>query len=255
MQWIEEEIQTAIDSWKRENGGEDYWREPLTAVASAVDPLFDRLKSVVDPEHCVPADLVPGAKSVIVFFLPFEHWVGRENDRSGHFAARSWAQAYVTTNKLIAAVNLHLQDRIRKAGYEAATTPATHNFDEKKLISRWSHKHVAYIAGLGTFGANHLFITRAGCCGRLGSVATTMELPPSQRPAGEYCLHKNGQRCLKCISKCVYGALREDSYDRQLCYRQCLENDAHYSDMPLVDVCGKCGANVPCSFKIPVREA
>lgn len=28
-------------------------------------------------------------------------------------------------------------------------------------------------------------------------------------------------------------------------------NDAHFSDLPLVDVCGKCACEVPCSHKIP----
>jgi hypothetical protein len=47
------------------------------------------------------------------------------------------------------------------------------------------------------------------------------------------------------------GALFETRFDRQACYRQCLANDAHYSDLPLVDVCGKCASQVPCSHEIP----
>jgi len=139
-------------------------------------------------------------------------------------------------------------------GFDASTTPATHNFDEKKLVSRWSHKHLGYIAGLGTFGTHHLLITRAGCCGRLGSLVTSMALPPSSRPQEEWCLHKQGRRCSACLSKCVYGALGESTFDRRACYRQCLENDAHYTDLPLVDVCGKCGCNVPCSYGIPTEK-
>jgi epoxyqueuosine reductase len=251
LEWVENEIQAAISHWKRENGDMDLWRRPLAAIASANDPLIPRLKQVVDPEHATAFDLLASAKSVVVFFVPFHRWIGEENSRSGFHAAHSWAESYVATNRLIAAINQHLEDCLKKAGFEAATTPATHNFDEEKLVSRWSHKHLACIAGLGTFGRHHLLITPAGCCGRLGSLVTSMDLPPSSRPPEEWCLHKKGRKCLACISKCVYGALREDVFDRHACYRQCLANDAHYSDLPLVDVCGKCGCDVPCSYGIP----
>lgn len=255
MEWIENEIQSTISRWKSDNGDMDFWRRPLAGVASANDPLIDRLRLVVDSEHATAFDLLASAKSVIVFFVPFHRWVGRENDRSGFHAARSWAESYTATNSLIGAINQHLKDRLEMEGFEASTTPATHNFDEKKLVSRWSHKHLAYIAGLGTFGIHHLIITQAGCCGRLGSLVTSMALPPSSRPQKEWCLHKQGRRCLACLSKCTYGALRENAYDRRACYRQCLENDALYSDLALVDVCGKCGCNVPCSYGIPMEKS
>ncbi len=249
--WLESEIQSAISLWKEEHDCADYWRRPLAAVASAHDPLLRKLRLIVDPEHALPEELLPSARSVIVFFIPFQKWVGEENGRSDPFAARSWAEAYVTTNLLIADINLHLRDCLARTGHQCATTPATHNFDEEKLISKWSHKHLAYIAGLGTFGSNCLLITRSGCCGRLGSLVTTMELDPTSRPREEWCLLKAGRRCSACFTRCTFGALGEDSFDRHACYRQCLVNDKHYSDLPLVDVCGKCGCAVPCSYGIP----
>ena len=103
MEWIENEIQSAISGWKRDNGHVDFWRRPLAAVASANDPLIGRLKQVVDPEHATAFDLLASARSVIVFFLPFHRRIGEENDRSGLYAARSWAESYTTTNGLIAA--------------------------------------------------------------------------------------------------------------------------------------------------------
>ena len=251
-EWLENEIQTEIFRWKRDHGNMDFWRRPLVGIASASDPLIGGLKLVVDSEHATAFDILTSARSVIVFFLPFQRWIGGKNDRSGTYAARIWAESYVAGNQLIAAINLHLKQCLESAGFKASTTPATHNFDEKKLVSRWSHKHLAYIAGLGKFGSHHLLITQAGCCGRLGSLVTTMELPPSIRSQEELCLAKRGFNCSACISKCTCGALQENIFDRRACYRQCLLNDAHYSDLPLVDVCGKCSCNVPCSYGIPV---
>ena len=251
LEWLEREIQAAVFRYRESRGCADYWRSPLVAVAGADDPLIGELPRIGDPEHSAPRDLLASARSVIVFFIPFQKWVGEENDASGFFAAQSWAESYVATNDCIAAVNLHIEDCLRQAGHLAATTPATHNFDEKKLISKWSHKHLAYAAGLGTFGQNRLLITEAGCCGRLGSLVTSMDLPPSRRPPREFCLLKAGRRCSACVSKCVYGALGEDGFDRHACYRQLLANDAYYSDLPLVDVCGKCACGVPCSYGVP----
>jgi epoxyqueuosine reductase len=253
--WLRDEIQGAIGDWCEEKRSENYWRGPLVAVASANDPLFGELRRVVDPNHAMPEDILPGARSVIIFFLPFQQWLGKENDAAGSHAARCWAESYVATNQLIQAVNDQLRRRLEEAGYRAAITPATHNFDEEKLISQWSHKHLAYIAGLGTFGRNHLLITAAGCCGRLGSLATSMPLPPTPRPAEEWCLEKAGTECSACVSKCSYEALFENRYDRRKCYEQCLINDRYYADLPLVDVCGKCACEAPCSYRNPTSGA
>jgi epoxyqueuosine reductase len=249
--WLLEEMTRFITDWTKRTGAENYWLDPLVAVASAKDPMLYQLRRVVDPEHAMPVEIMPEAQAVIVFFLPFRRWLGEENDRQKNLAARSWAESYVTTNRLIRAVNQHLKGILEAMGYLAETTPPTHNFDLEKLVSRWSHKHLAYIAGLGTFGHHHLLITPAGCCGRLGSLVTSMPIAATKRPTEEWCLLKAGHTCLACVSKCRFDALHKSRFNRQVCYQQCLKTDAHYSDLPLVDVCGKCACEVPCSYQIP----
>ncbi len=249
--WVSATIRASIDRQRAETGDPDIWRDPLVAVADARDPLFAVLQRVVDPSHGLPTDLLPTARSVLVFFLPFRRGLGQENARAGEMAARSWAQAYVMTNLLIRSISLDLQAAIESRGHQAFPTPATHNFDEQKLVSGWSHKHVGYIAGLGTFGSHHWLITPSGCCGRLGSLVTSMELPVTPRFDRELCLVKAGSKCHACVARCRYGALRPSHFDRHRCYEQCLRNDAYFADLPLVDVCGKCGCDVPCSYSIP----
>ncbi len=244
-------ISDVVDDWVRRGVCKNTWREPLVAAASAANPLFPKLREAVGPEHAMPEDLLQGARSVMVFFLPFQGWVGKENDEARGVSARSWAESYVVTNRLIVAINDRLTEMLEAMGYLAAPTPPTHNFDQEKLVSGWSHKHIATIAGLGTFGHNHLLITPSGCCGRLGSLVTTMPLAATPRPDRENCLVKSGQKCHACVSKCRYGALFKTHFDRQACYRQCLVNDAHFRDLPLTDVCGKCACGVPCSHEIP----
>lgn len=251
VQRLINEVASALNRWKEENSPRDYWRAPLAGVADASDPLFLRLKQAVGPDHALPRDLLPSARSVIVFFLPFKAELAKQNEEAGVFAARSWAESYVVTNRVIHAVNDHLAAWIARAGYEAGTTPATHNFDEKRLISPWSHKHVGYIAGLGTFGLHHLLITESGCCGRLGSLVTSMPLPATARPDRQWCTEKAGGECRACVVRCMYGALASTPFNRHACYEQCLRNDAHHADLPLTDVCGKCSCGVPCSGTRP----
>lgn len=244
-------ISRFIDRWSEQNQIPQLWRTPLVAIAAANDPLFPQLREAVAADHLIPSDLLPEAKSILVYFLPFVQELGKENKEAGFFAAKSWAEAYVATNQLIGEINRHIEQCLNDRGYQAAVTPATHNFDQERLLSRWSHKHIAYVAGLGTFGHHHLIITEAGCCGRLGSLVTNVPISATERPGREYCLTRAGHKCLACAGKCTYGALGETAFDRHACYRQLLENDRHYSDLPLVDVCGKCGCEVPCSYGIP----
>jgi epoxyqueuosine reductase QueG len=226
------------------------WRTPILGIAAASDPLFARFKQVVRPSHSLPEDLLPGARTVIAWFVPFGVALGLENAEYG-LCARSWAIAYVETNRLIDELSRHLAWALQEAGHRAALVPPTHNFDEASLMSDWSHRHAAYAAGVGTFGLHNLLITKRGCSGRVGSLITDLELAPTPRLAGEHCLHKAGHTCRACLDRCTFGALSLDGFDRVACYRQCLRNAEAHRDVGLVDVCGKCTAGVPCSNKSP----
>ncbi|MGC9347755.1 MAG: hypothetical protein ACP5JG_06425 [Anaerolineae bacterium] len=118
-------------------------------------------------------------------------------------------------------------------------------------MSDWSHRHVAYIAGLGTFGRHHMLITEDGCCGRLNSLVTDAVVAPTPRPKTEACLYKAGGSCRACATRCPVEVLGETSFDRRACYSVCLENAARHADLGLADVCGKCACAVPCSFTNP----
>ena len=152
------------------------WEKPLFGAAAPDDPLFYELRQRVSPTHLLPRDLLPGARSVVAYFLPFGPEIPADNAGSGP-ASVSWAKAYIETNRLIADLNAYLAERLGEYGFQTAVLPPTHNFDPERLVSDWSHKHVAYIAGLGRFGLNQLLITARGCCGRLGSFVTEAPAP------------------------------------------------------------------------------
>jgi epoxyqueuosine reductase QueG len=229
------------------------WKAPLIGYASAADPLFRHLKRSAHQGHLLPTDLLEGAKTVIAYFLPFAEAIVSSN-ASGEFPSIEWAYAYSQTNELITLINKGLELLLQTKGYRTCTIPATHNFDPASLMSAWSHRHVAYIAGLGTFGLNRMLITQKGCGGRIGSIVTELVLAPDERIKGDYCLYLHNGSCSACLDRCPCSALQRDTFNRHKCYERLLENEARLQLEGYADVCGKCCCGLPCSVKNPVTK-
>jgi len=225
----------------------DIWRKPIVSFCSADE--VEKLRKIV-PNHAIPEELLKSARSVIVYFIPFTKDVVISNV-NGLRPSRDWALAYVKTNELILNLNSYLAEKLENLGFKCYSVKPTHNFSEETLMSDWSHKHVAYLAGLGTFGHHTMLITEKGCCGRIGSLITTAEFNYNEPLKEEFCLYKRGEKCLKCVERCVFGALTKDGLDKRKCYDILLENDRYFADLPIADVCGKCACGVPCSLRKP----
>ena len=268
-------IKTAISDYTAANCREELWGEPVMALLSAYDKRLKTLRQTVSPDHAMPDDILPGAGSIVVFFIPLSGNIISSNI-SGIMASPEWALAYVKTNDLIGKINDAIEALMTENGYKSGKIPATHNFNKDTLISNWSHRHIAAIAGLGTFGLNNMLITKKGCCGRLGSMVTDYQLPEGQMfklkggvpvcspefsfsddifAAGERCLNKLNGSCGVCRKKCVADAYSETGFDRHKCYKQCLRNADYLKESGLAspaDVCGKCLVGLPCSVKAPL---
>lgn len=225
------------------------FRSPLVGCAAAGDQVFKDIKKITYKGHMQPEDLLPGARSVVAFFLPYSEEVVWSNRRK-KMVSREWAIAYVETNKLIADICKEARKRFAGLGVRVVWEQPTYSFDKKKLMASWSHRHAAYAAGLGTFGLNNLLITDAGCAGRVGSFAVDVEIEPTPKPEGEKCLYKKSGKCGRCIDLCPTKALTKEGFDRSRCYKWLLKVDNYYSDLPLTDVCGKCSLGV-CALGVP----
>lgn len=244
-------IQKFVADYQRQEYIRSSWEIPLVGFADAADPLFGELKQLVSPTHAVPQDILTEARTVIAFFLPFPKSLTATNVKD-RMSSREWAVTYIETNELIARLSDHLQRFFFELGASSCTIPATHNWDEERLISNWSHRHIAFIAGLGNFGLNNMLITEKGCCGRVGSFVTAYPVQADVRRQLPACLYKFDGSCRRCVRKCVNEALAEDSFDRFRCYAMLLKNVDEHSEVGYADVCGKCLVAVPCSHTDPV---
>ena len=91
-------IQKFVRSYGNQPGTKNWWRDPLLATAR-IDERFDVLPNIASDDHLLPTDLLPGARSLIVFFIPFTKELIEENT-IGPFPCRNWGLAYEATNEL-----------------------------------------------------------------------------------------------------------------------------------------------------------
>ena len=152
---IEQLIVDYVAAYPTEKKTATSWKRPIVGVAKADDPKFEALKEQVRETHLTPKELLQTGASVIAFFLPFEEAIAKSN-LEGLRPSRAWAVAYIETNTLIGDLSEYLIQYFQEKGFDGKTVSATHNFDETTLMSDWSHRHVAAVAGVGKFGLNNM---------------------------------------------------------------------------------------------------
>lgn len=252
--WIKDTIESFIRNYEKDTLTK--WGEPLVGFASVSS--IQELTDIVSPEHGLPQDVMDGASIVVAYYVPFLKSMADTNNEVG-LASEEWAIAYEETNCMLGEINEHLIHELEKKGYRAAVHSESKRFIREELISNWSHRHIAYQAGLGTFGINNMLITEKGCCGRYSTVITNLDVEPDEPHTEERCKFKYNGTCGACIKKCPSGALTAAGFDRYKCYEMCLKNAAVYTsfgnsyaedgEVPVgSEVCGKCVTGMPCAF-------
>ncbi len=224
---------------------------PLLGVAAAQDPLWADLKrpEVIGSAHLAPAEWLPGARSVLCFFLPFSQRIRRANRIPGT-TATEWLYGRYEGEQFVAALRVHLAGLIRAAGFQAVAPSSDPRFKEADFRSNWSERHAAFIAGLGTFSLNRSLITRVGSAGRIGSVVTDADLLPTPRAyedPREFCL-----ACGACIPRCPCRAIDPGGKDNRKCKAHLDRTLELYA--PRYG-CGKCQTGVPCEARVPQHKA
>lgn len=220
---------------------------PLVGIASAQDSVFTLLKAedAVGPQHMSPPEWLADAKSVLSYFLPFTKEI-REANRTLGVAATEWLYGRIEGEQFNQALRAYLVQQFVDEGFQAVSPGLDKRFAVVKRRSNWSERHVAYIAGLGTFSLSRSLITRNGSAGRIGSVIVDLSLEPTLREyqaVEEYCT-----KCGACILRCPPLAIDKNGKDNAVCSEYLDRVLAHYR--PRYG-CGKCQTGVPCEYSIP----
>lgn len=250
--FITNEINEFVKSYHESRGTKTRWGEPLVGIAAADDSLWTERGRLISDTHCTPEQMLAGAKSVICWFVPFEKETVMSN-ADGELPSEEWDTAYLETNVMLGELKNHIRKLLADSGYRGDEKPPVFNYSQDGYVSDWSHKTAAFIAGLGTFGLHNMLITEKGCCGRLGSIVTDLELQADSRSEKENCLFFAGGSCGACISRCPAGAIGTDGYNRKTCGDRIYATPMRTTELGTADTCGKCAAMVPCSFGVPVK--
>ncbi len=239
------------------------YEEPLVAFAAADDPLYEELKKegIIGPHHLSPGQWLPGAASVVSYFLPFSKQVVSSNRIEG-MPSKEWYLSRFWGEEFNNALRDHVIDAIGKAGHTAVAPPRTDRFVMLPTTSNWSERHTAFIAGLGTFCLTYSFITEKGCAGRFGSVITDLSLSPTPRTAAslmENCIYDADGTCGDCIARCPAGAVTPEKKDHITCMSFIAEKILSEYPQKYGNIyaggCGKCQTGVPCARTNPNKSA
>lgn len=230
-----------------ELGNMRIYDEPLIGMASAEDPLFARLKDpqAVGPHHLLPTEWLPGARTVISYFLPFTSRV-REANYLPDLPATEWLYARIEGEMCNNALRSFLMVKAVRTGANAVAPSLDPRYHVPDKKSNWSERHVAFIAGLGTFSLNKSLITAQGSAGRFGSIIIDREYPPTPRSYEglyEYC-----NECGACIPRCPVQAISRAGKEHGPCSDYLDKMKEIYE--PRYG-CGKCQTHVPCEYAIP----
>lgn len=235
--------------------------QPLVGFADARDDLFLEFTQgqIVGSMFRLPHQWLSGALTVISYFLPFTEHVRSSNYSTG-LASVEWLHARFRGEKFNNRLRRYLVQKLYRLGGRAVA-PAIEKemvIDYHSFCSSWSERHVAYAAGLGSFGLNRSLITAKGLAGRFGSVITDLQFPSTPRNGNnpfKNCLFLANQSCGVCIEHCPAGAITEKGKDKSVCYQymfledrmRVLREKYGYEH----SICGKCQVNIPCEDSIP----
>ena len=118
-----ETIKRYLDRFCRDNELDPVWGEPIVGFGDARSPRFAELRTVVHPEHYLPEDILPGATTVVSYYLPFTKDVARGNI-SGDLASPEFAYTVALTNSIAMELADEVATDIRAYDYEASPTRA-----------------------------------------------------------------------------------------------------------------------------------
>ena len=162
------------------------------------------------PHQFRPPAIWPEVKTVIVIGLPVSLPVVET-------APSIWYhELYRTVNTLLDTSALRIAAFLNAKGFPSVPLPrdgyGSIGVLKEKPVAFFSHRHAAYLAGLGTFGINNTLLTKEyGPRVRFTSIFTTAEIPSDPLMEEDLCT-----RCMQCVNICPVKAIPGTDYPEGL---------------------------------------
>ena len=246
--------------------GLELFDKPIIGYASANDELFGKFKTdekITQGRFIPPQEWMEDSNTVISIFLPYSKQVKEGNSRNMSEPAKEWLHVRREGKKAIDKLSQHIKEILAQKGYLCVAPSIDDHYEEiigtwldinrtldnRDFGSNWSQRHVAYVAGLVTFGLSKTLITKKGVTGTFTSLITNMEHEPTKRDYQgiyDYC-----SMCGVCISHCPPKAITFEGKDYTRCSTFIDKIAEKYGPG---EGCGKCQVKVPCENGIPKRK-
>jgi len=250
---------------------EPAWDEPLVGFSNGADPLYAFFKEDIGDFYLSPVEFLedkhpgrvfaPERITVVGWILPQTEATKKDHRNETHFPSERWARSRIFGEEGNVRLRKWMEDWFEARGIEAVAplnSPLwkTRKSEKYGYASRWSERHAAYAAGLGTFGLSDGLITPAGIAHRAGSVVINAYVEPAKRPYDHhnaYCLFHMEGTCGKCIERCPIGAISEKGHDKYLCLKYVTMTSKYVHRHFGFEGygCGFCQTGVPCESAIP----
>jgi len=206
---------------------------PLVGFASAArwdEPLF---KPWV-PEAFRPRAIVPETNTVIVIGLPVSLPVLES-------APSIWYhEHYRTINSLLDGAAYRIAAVLTREGSPSVPLPRDGYGSVGVLkecpVAFFSHRHAAFLAGLGNFGTNNMLLTpEFGPRVRFVSILTSAEVRPDPLLEKPLCI-----RCQRCVEACPVHALDGGDYPGGLTDKKTCATRSEALAKKFISPCGIC---------------
>jgi epoxyqueuosine reductase len=255
--------------------------EPVVVFADGDDPIFKEYKTIIGDFHLTPREAMDKyvkAKawryglntalvniSVISWALPITNETRLSECNSKYGGSRRYNNTrwfggpfgYTLQDYIVQLLEILGNNAVAPTRAKFAKTIKT----DKGLMANWSERHIAFAAGMGTFGLNGLMISPKGCAVYLGSVVCDAAFTPTPRIYQShmaYCLFSQDGSCQQCIKRCQGGAISEQGRNNNKCRDQITVQVETLKQMGmdegligLAPACGLCSTGVPCEDRIP----
>jgi len=252
--------------------GAPIFDEPLVGFVAGDDPIFTDLKGIIGDFHLTPLEVMtrvadragaamPTGMGVVVYVLPIAEGTREENAAMREGPSERWSHTRLFGEDLNRKLQRHLVSILSREGHLAIAPELDEDMfrilDDAGVgkASTWSQRHVAFAAGLGTFGLSDGLITERGIAHRIGSVVVDLPLDSPRRSDDIHgnCLFFQGGRCMTCARRCPVGAISEEGHDKQRCAEFVFGQETMIRERYGIDIhaCGLCQTGVPCERGIP----